>query len=463
MLFTRKKQIFAIIFSILLGLTACGTPAGNNTDTEVTNTNTPQPPSDSQNLPDSQTPDDSQNPGDSQGPANSQNQDDSQNPDDSQSTPSGDKSDPSVPELPVGEFALPESEALDFVHNLTLGWNLGNTLDAIDCTWLSNEMDYESAWNGQKTTKEHITAIKNAGFRSIRIPVSWHNHLSDSASYTISRPWLDRVNEIVDYCIDQDMYVIINIHHDNSKEFLYPSSQDLDRSVRYVTAIWQQVSERFRDYDEHLIFEALNEPRLVGHPNEWWIDPNSADCKDAIQCINQLNQAFVDTVRASGGSNKTRYLMCPGYAASPDGALNDGFVLPKDSADNDHRIIVSAHAYIPYNFALESPGTSSWSSANKTDVNNMVGFMNNLYNRFTSKGIPVIIGEFGAMEKNGNLSARVDFASFYVAAARARGITCFWWDNNCFEGDGERFGLFDRASGQIRYPEISQGMVNYAK
>ena len=463
MRFTKKNKFLLILLSVLLGLTACGTPAGKDGDTEMIHVNNPQAPDDSQNPTASQTSDDSQNPAGSQTSDDSQNPTASQNPDNSNESSSGNQPGPSVPELAVGEFALPESEALDFVHNLTLGWNLGNTLDAIDCTWLNDEMAYESAWSGQMTTKEHITAIKNAGFRSIRIPVSWHNHISDSADYTISQPWLDRVNEIVDYCIDQDMYVIINIHHDNSKEFMYPTSQDLDRSVRYVTAIWRQVSERFRDYDEHLIFESLNEPRLVGHPNEWWIDPDSADCKDAIQCINRMNQAFADTVRASGGNNKARYLMCPGYAASPEGALNDGFVLPKDSAGNDHRIIVSAHAYTPYNFALEYPGTSSWSSANKTDVNNMLGFMDNLYNKFTSQGIPVIIGEFGAREKNGNLSARVDFASFYVAAARARGMTCFWWDNNCFEGDGERFGLFDRASGQIRYPEISRAMVNYAK
>lgn len=356
-------------------------------------------------------------------------------------------------------FPLPESAALDFVHGLKIGWNLGNSFDAYDCTWLSDEMEYESAWCGAKATEELVKELKEAGFNTIRVPVSWHNHLSDKKNYTISPQWLDRVNEVVDYAIDQDLYVIINIHHDDREEFLYPSSQYLDQSVSYVIAIWKQLAERFKDYDEHLIFGSMNEPRLVGHANEWWIDPNSEDCKDAIACINKINQAFVDTVRASGGNNATRYLLCPGYDASPDGVLNDGFVLPTDPVDNDHRIIVSAHAYTPYNFALESPGVSEWSSSDVRDVANLVGFMNDLYKKYVSQGTPVLIDEFGARDKGGNTEARVDFASYYVSAARKRGMSCIWWDNNAFQGDGELFGLIDRAKCEWRYPEIVQGMM----
>ena len=161
-----------------------------------------------------------------------------------------------------------ESEALSFVKDMKIGWNLGNTFDAIDCNWLSDEMQYESAWCGAVTTKEMIDALKEAGFRTIRIPVSWHNHLTDE-NHTISEAWINRVQEVVDYAIDDDMYVIINIHHDFSKEYIYPSSEYLEQSKIYVTDIWEQIAERFKDYDEHLIMESLNGPRLVGTADEW--------------------------------------------------------------------------------------------------------------------------------------------------------------------------------------------------
>ena len=121
------------------------------------------------------------------------------------------------------------------------------------------------------------------------------------------------------------MYVILNIHHDNSKEYLYPSSEYLEQSKTYVTDIWRQVAERFKDYDGHLILEAMNEPRLVGTSHEWWLEADNQDCIDAVECINALNLAFVDVVRSSGGNNAGRYLMVPGYAASLDGAVH-----PKD-------------------------------------------------------------------------------------------------------------------------------------
>ncbi len=366
-------------------------------------------------------------------------------------------------EYVIKDFEIPDTEALQMIRDMKIGWNLGNAFDAIDCNWLTDELDYESAWNGEKTTPELIAALKEAGFRTIRIPVSWHNHLTDEENYTISEAWLERVAEVVDYCMDQDMYVIIDIHHDNSESYMYPDSAHLDQSVKYVKSIWTQLAERFQDYGEKLLFAGVNEPRLVGHANEWWIDPENEDCKDAISCVNVINQTFVDTVRASGGNNATRYLICPGYDASPEGALNSGFVLPTDPVDNDHRIILSVHAYTPYSFALEDPGTDTWSSDTRSDLVNMVSFMNDIYNAYVAKGIPVIIDEFGAQEKNGNLAARVDFAGCYVAQARARGITCIWWDNNLMKGDGERFGIIDRKTQEWAFPEIMEAMMNHAE
>lgn len=361
------------------------------------------------------------------------------------------------------EYKIPDTESYRFLQDMKIGWNLGNTFDAMDCNWLKNDLDYESGWCGVKTTPELIAAVKEAGFQTVRIPVSWHNHLSDEENYIVKEEWMARVNEVVDYCIDQDMYVILNIHHDNSEKYMYPDKEHLDQSLKYVTSIWSQIAERFQGYDDKLLFESLNEPRLVGHKNEWWIDRNSQDCRDAIACINQLNQAVVDTVRATGGNNATRYMICPGYDASPDGATNSGFVLPTDIEGNDGRIIVEVHAYTPYNFALESPGTDTWSSSNGGDLKNMTGFMDQIYYNLVSKEIPVIIDEFGAMEKNGNLEARVDFSRTYIEQARARGITCVWWDNGAATGNGERFGIIDRDKKEWIFPEIVEAMMSVAE
>lgn len=364
--------------------------------------------------------------------------------------------------LPIKQFDIPDCEALNFTRNIKAGWNLGNAFDASDCNWVSGDLAYESAWCGAKTTEELIDAIKDMGFNAVRIPVSYHNHVSDDGKYTISPEWLDRINEVVDWCIDRDMYVIMNIHHDNSKDFMYPTSEYLDQSVDYVTKIWKQVASRYKDYGEKLIFECMNEPRMVGHNNEWWIDNNNADCIDAINCINSINQAFVDTVRATGGNNKTRYLLVPGYDGSADGALHPNFVLPTDPAEtNDNHILVEVHAYTPYDFALENPGINTWSSSKQLDVSNTAGFMNKLYDKFIANGIGVIIDEYGCLDKK-NTEARTDFAGYYVKLASKRGMPCFVWDNNAVNSNGENFGLIDRKTSGWIFPEVAEAIIDNA-
>ena len=365
-----------------------------------------------------------------------------------------------VPDITMEAKEVPDTEAFTFVKEMKIGWNLGNTLDASDCTWLTDELKYESAWCGVITTPRLITAVKEAGFNTIRIPVSWHNHTSGE-DFTISEVWMARVKEVVDMAINEGMYVILNVHHDVDTASYYPTTEHLDTSKHYLSCVWKQIAEKFADYDEHLIFETLNEPRMIGSNYEWWIDPNNESCKDAISCINELNQTALDAIRATAGNNPTRYVMVPGYDASPDGALNAGFSLPKDSAEN--KLIVSVHAYTPYDFALNEGGTNKFDSDNASDVRGITGFMDQLYDRFIKNSIPVVIGEFGARAKSGNVQDRVDFSVAYIAAARARGITCCWWDNNAFIGNGENFGLIDRASSKWKFEEIVTGLMKYAE
>lgn len=356
-----------------------------------------------------------------------------------------------------------DSPANKFVREMKIGWNLGNTLDAYSDQNKANEMAYESDWCRIVTTKEMVDEIKAAGFQTMRVPVSWHNHVSADGSYTISEAWMNRVQEIVDYAIDNDMHVIINIHHDNSTSYMYPSKEYLEQSGTYVAAIWSQVAERFAEYDEHLIMEGLNEPRLVGTSDEWWLDLNKQQCVEAVQCINELNQVFVDTVRASGGYNRERYLMVPGYAASLQGATNQYFRLPQDIAGNENKILLEVHAYTPYNFALqasaESGSTDQWSADDKASTAEIDELMDILYEKYVQNGTGVVIDEFGARDKNGNTQARTEFAAYYVAAARQRGITCCLWDNNEFTGSGENFGVFNRQACSFPYPELVEGMM----
>lgn len=376
------------------------------------------------------------------------------------------KSEIVIPDISMEQRDIPDLEAMEFVKNMKAGWNLGNTLDAFTGNGNAG-LSSEQSWGMVPTTNEIVAAIKEGGFETIRIPVTWHNHLEKEAgsdSFSIDSKWLERVREVVDYGINNDLYVIINIHHDTGKSAYYPDSAHYEQSEQYIRTVWETVSEQFKDYDEHLIFESMNEPRLMGTPYEWNFQENVEECKDSIDCINKLNQVFVDTVRASGGKNADRYLMVPGYSASLAGEDTDLFLLPTDSAEN--KLIVSAHAYTPYNFALqpktEGGSTDSFpaqAGAGRLEIDSL---MNKLYQRFVSQGIPVVIGEYGAMNKNDNLQDRVNYYAYYVAAARARGITCCIWDNGLFGGDGELFGLYDRQAGEWGYPEIVDAVMKYA-
>lgn len=371
-----------------------------------------------------------------------------------------------IPKVEIASENIPDTEAMEFIKNMKAGWNLGNTLDAHSGSGNAG-LTSEQSWGNPVTTKEMITEVKNAGFETIRIPVTWHNHLEreeGSDTFTISSEWLDRVQEVVDYAYDNEMYIILNIHHDTVEDAYYPDSAHYDQSENYIRTVWETVADRFRDYDQHLIFESMNEPRLVGNSYEWNFQESAKECKDSADCINKLNQVFVDTVRASGGNNAGRYLMVPGYAASLAGVTTDLFVLPTDSAEN--KLIVSTHAYTPYNFALQSQSESGATDSfpaddgpGKSDIDYLV---NSLYRKFVSQGIPVVMGEYGARNKNNNLQDRVNYYAYYVAAARAKGITCCVWDNGAFAGDGELFGILNRRKCEWAYPEVVKAIITYA-
>ena len=324
-----------------------------------------------------------------------------------------------------------DTEAI--LEDMGLGWNLGNSLDATGGSGLGTE----TSWSNPKTTQALIDKVKSLGFNTVRVPVSWGKHVSGD-NYTIDSAWLARVKEVVDYCYKNDMYVILNIHHDTKSSAsasgagYYPRSSAYSSSEKFVTSVWSQMAEYFKDYDYHLIFETLNEPRLIGTGYEWWFNKWNipSEVKDAIDCINKLNQKAVDTIRATGSNNRGRLIMCPGYDASIDGATVSGFKLPTDISGNKNRIALSVHAYSPYNFAMNvgSGSTSTYTSSIKNELQDL---FSTLKSNFRDKGIPVVIGEFGSTDKN-NTAERVKWATDYTALAKKNNIPCVLWDNNAF-------------------------------
>ncbi len=359
--------------------------------------------------------------------------------------------------------SVPSNDATAFVSKMTVGWNLGNSFDAVDCSWISNELDYESAWCGAKCTNKLIDTLCAQGINTIRIPVSFKNHVD--GNYNISSKWLNRVAEVVDYAYGKGMYVIINIHHDVGKDFYYPSDEKYEQSSKYVKTIWKQLATKFSGYGERLIFESINEPRLnaeSGDSNgaiEWgW--SNSYNFSQTVKNVCKLNQDFVDTVRAAGGNNATRYLMIPSYDTSPAFLTHSAFTMPTDTAKN--RLIADAHIYSSYSFAQDSSGTSKFNDAAKKENDNN---LKSLYNSFVKKGIPVVITEFGAVDKN-NSQDRADYLSYFTGRAKSYGIRVCYWDNNAFRTKSDnnpesKFGLIDRSDCKVVYPNLIKAMTQY--
>lgn len=336
-------------------------------------------------------------------------------------------------------YAYSKPSGIQFVKKMKVGWNLGNSLDTYGVGIINGDPEiYEIFWGNPVTTKAIIDEIKIGGFNTIRIPVTWYEHMDEKG--VIDEKWMNRVQEVVDYVIENDMYAIVDIHHD---KWFVPTYENQDNAKKILCSTWAQIAQRFANYDEHLIFEAMNEPRLIGTEFEW-----NAGNKEAREVLNNLNAAFVKTIREAGIENKKRYLMIAPYCNSADDEALGDFIVPRDD-----RIIVSIHEYVPYKFAMKEGGTKSWNKKNKKDTADIDKTMNNLHYNFISKGIPVIISEFGAANKE-NLEDRMEWANYYVYAATKKNIMCIWWDNGGSEYKTGKYELFDRHNLNWEYPQI---------
>ena len=347
------------------------------------------------------------------------------------------------------------------------GWNLGNQLESV-----TDNVPEETNWGNPVITEKLIQSVKAAGFKSIRIPVSYFAKIDDDKDYTIDSKWLDRVQEVVNYCIKNDLYAVINIHGDGYNTidggWLLCNGKNQTEIKKKYKKVWKQIAERFKNYDEHLLFESMNE-EFDGSYSE----PN----KEYYQNINDYNQIFVDTVRKTGDNNTKRWLIIPGWNTNIDYTAGDyGFKLPTDqyrdkSIDKEEqRIMISVHYYSPWDFCGGENGViTQWGNEaddpSKTSTTCDETYMKNQLNlmktTFADKGYPVFIGEYGSIDKTSydseNEYYRAYFARKLCQLSRKNGCIPMYWDNGYNGVHG--FGLFDRTTCEITQPVIIDAIM----
>jgi len=374
-----------------------------------------------------------------------------------------------------------EEEILAYDSNFTIsvdeiaeamgaGWNLGNQLEAN-----SGGSVNETVWGNPEVTQELITAVADAGFQTIRVPVSYLDTIDDDNGYTIDSTWLDRVEEVVQYCYNEGLYVIINVHGDGYNTidggWFLVNGENQDYICEKYEAVWQQIAERFADYDEHLIFESMNEEF-----DNTYNDPDS----EYYANLNTYNQIFVDTVRATGSKNTHRWLLVPGWNTDITYTVGDyGFEMPTDENCDarESRLMLSVHYYTPWDYCgeedlktilwgdygadlMEKHGFPSMNKVKWGEEDYLDDLFQQLYDEFVANDIPVIIGEYGCIDKSaaysgfeGQIQGNRAYFNGYVAGKAAElGMIPVYWDNGYNGQYG--FGLFNRTTYEQTQPEI---------
>ncbi|MCM1054754.1 MAG: glycoside hydrolase family 5 protein [Bacteroides sp.] len=334
--------------------------------------------------------------------------------------------------------------SVELVKEMTIGWNLGDTLDVCQAdrdgdgrinehAEEGEEVD-ETLWGNVMTTPELFDKLKESGINSVRIPVTWRDHLDENDN--IKTAWLDRVQEVVDYAIDRGFYVIVNMHHDGGGDpqfgawIIETAQSDYDKFYARYSKMWKQIAERFKDYSDYLIFESMNEVGFDSLPKN-----------DAYALINKINQDFVDIIRASGGNNEKRHLLIAGYWTDIAETCDARYKMPTDTVDD--RLILSVHYYTPWEFCIAG-SKKTWGS--EAEIKLMTDKVNLLNSNFVEKGVPVIIGEYAG---GGSAMEHTFFCEYFAKLCHDIGIPCFLWDNG---------GNFDRTAYQWRVNGLMEGL-----
>ena len=308
--------------------------------------------------------------------------------------------------------------AKDAVKNMGIGWNLGNTLDANDATktWKTTE-EHETCWGQPVTTPELLKMMKEAGFGAIRVPVTWYQEMD--ANGKVNDAWMKRVKEVVDYVIDNGMYCLLNVHHDTGadggtfKSWIKASGANYTANKDKYEGLWKQIAETFKDYDQHLLFEAYNE--MLDEKNTW---NEPVDKTDGYKAINDYAKSFVTVVRATGGNNAQRNLVVNTYSASNSSAAMKALELPEETG----HIVFQIHNY------------PNWKDESTTRqlIDNLIS---DIKTNLISKGAPVIIGEYATFttwpadldyyEKDRKLALYA--MDYFIKKTKEAGIGTFYW------------------------------------
>ena len=339
----------------------------------------------------------------------------------------------------------------DFTGLMGVGWNIGNSLDAIGG---------ETEWGNPLITQKLIDSVKSAGFNTVRIPVAW-SKFSDEFTFTIETSWLNRVEEVVNYVLNNEMYAIVNIHWDGG--WMQPLYADEAYVNERLDAMWDQIATHFRDYDDHLLFAGTNEVMKDGDYR--------TPTKEYYTVQNGFNQTFVTTVRKTGGKNAYRQLVVQGFNTNIDHTISFA-VMPTDVIED--RLMMEVHYYDPYEFTLkeDSDITSQWgeiasnpdSSALWGKEDHLDSQFNRMKTKYVNNNIGVILGEYGATYRTAATNHnkyRAYYLEYLTQSAVDHGIVPIYWDNGYTGNHG--FGIFNRSTGAQTFPELVSAITKAAK
>ena len=331
------------------------------------------------------------------------------------------------------------------------GWNMGNHMDAI-----SNGVAGETVWGNPKCTQATFDGLKAAGFKAVRICVTWEGQIGEAPGYRINEKWLGRVEEIVGYAEKAGLVAIVNTHHDESYWLdiskAYNNATQHEKVKDKIFTVWTQIARRFKDKGEWLVFESFNEIQDGG----WgWSAAFQSNPSAQYKVLNEWNQVFVDAVRATGGNNASRWLGIPGYAASPTFTI-PGLVLPKDYT-SANRLMVAVHDYDPYNYTLNTPLVRQWGhTADKDkrcsdyDEEGVVAVFENLKSAYLDRNIPVYLGEMGCSRHNDeDFPYQKYYMEYFCKAAADRLLPMYLWDNGATGTGPEKHAYIDHGTGKF--------------
>lgn len=339
-------------------------------------------------------------------------------------------------ESKLKETVETDIENTNLVEKLGRGINIGNSLDCFD-EWNESAVVTETYWGNPEITEDYVKKLVEAGFKTIRIPVTWTSHIVDNK---IDDSFMARVKEVVDYAYNAGANVIIDIHHDRK---FAPSYGNYSFAKEYLENVWGQVALEFKDYDDRLIFEGINEPRFYGREDEW-----SNGTPEGVDNVNKLMLDFVNIVRNTGGNNASRLLLITCYCNRSDRTALDKLIIPKD--DN---IGISIHSYDPYEFT-SSGGAREFDDGEKSSLEYTI---NALRSYKEQHNIPVVITECGAYESVGK-KGRIGYLRYLLDGMDAIGVPCVLWDNGQGYGYGA-YGIIDRNSGYPFDQEILETIM----